>query len=251
MKSKLWGLPLAAFLALAACSKDQQKQLDENKVNVSLNTVVDGKPLVMSSGKYINANLDTFTVSMYKYYISNIELTGTNGAKYVEEYSYHLIDAANDATLRFTMGKVPVGNYTHMKVVLGVDSLHNVSGAQTGDLDPALGMFWSWNTGYIMAKIEGNSSQTNNSTNFISMHLGGFKGEFSAIRTVEFDLPQPLIVEQGKLSTIHMQSDVMKWFNGSKNLSLAEYAVIGAATEKSRDVVENYKNHLSITKIEN
>jgi hypothetical protein len=38
-------------------------------------------------------------------------------------------------------------NITAIKFLLGVDSLKNVSGIQTGALDPAKGMFWTWNTG--------------------------------------------------------------------------------------------------------
>ena len=52
---------------------------------------------------------------------------------------------------------LPEGDYTELQFLLGVDSLHNVSGAQTDDLDPAKDMFWTWNSGYVMAKMEGNS----------------------------------------------------------------------------------------------
>jgi hypothetical protein len=46
---------------------------------------------------------------------------------------------------------------TGIRFLLGVDSARNVSGIQTGALDPARGMFWTWNSGYVMAKIEGSS----------------------------------------------------------------------------------------------
>jgi len=57
---------------------------------------------------------------------------------------------------------------------MGVDSLRNVSGAQTGALSTANGMFWDWNSGYIMLKAEG-MSPNSTSKNFV-FHLGGFKG---------------------------------------------------------------------------
>ena len=52
---------------------------------------------------------------------------------------------------------MPAGNYNSLSFLLGVDSMHNVSGAQTGALDPANDMFWTWNSGYVMAKMEGAS----------------------------------------------------------------------------------------------
>ena len=42
---------------------------------------------------------------------------------------------------------------------LGVDSLRNVTGVQTGALDPAMDMYWTWNTGYVMAKLEAAAQQ--------------------------------------------------------------------------------------------
>ena len=38
------------------------------------NNVVNGKPLVLKTETYTNANGDSFTVNLYKYYISNIKL---------------------------------------------------------------------------------------------------------------------------------------------------------------------------------
>jgi len=39
-----------------------------------------------------------------------------------------------------------------------VDSLANVSGAMSNDLDATKGMYWSWQSGFINLKIEGKSA---------------------------------------------------------------------------------------------
>jgi hypothetical protein len=61
-----------------------------------------------------------------------------------------------------------------MEFMIGVDSARNNSGAQTGALDPTNGMFWSWSTGYIMAKFEGTSAQSPAAANALKFHIGGF-----------------------------------------------------------------------------
>ena len=69
---------------------------------------------------------------------------------------------------------------------MGIDSLHNVSGAQAGALSLASGMFWDWNSGYIMLKAEGDSP--NSPTGKFALHLGGFSGtnNIVTVKTAEF-----------------------------------------------------------------
>ncbi len=68
--------------------------------------------------------------------------------------------------------------------LLGVDSLHNVSGAQTDALDPAKDMFWTWNTGYVMAKLEGNSPSSALVNNKYEFHVGGFSGKYNVLKKI-------------------------------------------------------------------
>jgi hypothetical protein len=64
---------------------------------------------------------------------------------------YFLVDFSDTTTTTLKLTILPY-LYNRLSFVIGVDSARNVSGAQTGALDPANGMFWTWNTGYIMAK---------------------------------------------------------------------------------------------------
>ncbi len=121
------------------------------------NTVNDS---ILELGKmYQNQFGEGFTVRNFDYYISHIKLTYTSGEQYEVKEGPHLISEADSLskTVSFT---APAGTITTVSFLLGIDSLTNVSGVQTGDLDPAKGMFWVWNTGYIMAKLEGTSPQS-------------------------------------------------------------------------------------------
>ena len=117
---------------------------------------------------------DTLNFTTFKYYISNIRLKKADGSWWTQSNSYFLLDLTNGTTPSIQLADVPKGEYTDIEYVLGVDSTRNVSGAQDGALSPSLGMFWSWNSGYIMLKAEGTSP--NAGMGSFTYHLGGFSG---------------------------------------------------------------------------
>jgi hypothetical protein len=149
-------------------------------------------------------NGDTLNFTMFRYYISNIMLHGTDGTLYMEPESYHIVDLNHMImSNEITLTDVPTGSYSGITFTIGVDSLRNVSGAQTGALDPANQMFWNWNSGYIFVKAEGATSSDVNS-NF-TYHLGGFMGPNSALNTLDFSFNGSYLdVESGSLPTTHI-----------------------------------------------
>lgn len=246
-------LAIAATLLFASCDpkKNTPAPVETGNANIELANKVGTENLALNTGNYTNAHGDNFKVSMYKYYISNIELINENGSSYKEDYSYHLIDESVSTSKAFTLKNIPTGTYTKMKVVLGVDSTHNVSGAQTGDLDPSLGMFWEWSTGYIMAKIEGTSPQSGNAQGIISFHLGGFSGMYSSVKVVTYDLPQPLKVTTGTTPKINLESDLLKWFTGGTLIDFQSFHAVTSVGRDSYQISENYKYHLSVKSVQN
>lgn len=125
--------------------------------------------------QYVHSSTgDTMTFTTMKYYISNLKLKKSDGTWWSHPESYFLVDLSIPSSTMFTLADIPEGNYTEVSYVMGVDSVRNVSGAQTGALSTTNGMFWSWNTGYIMIKAEGTSPQS--SSGSFSYHLGGFSG---------------------------------------------------------------------------
>jgi hypothetical protein len=125
---------------------------------------------------------DSLNFTTFKYYISNIRLKKDDGTWWTQPNSYFLLDLTNGTTPSVQLTGVPYGEYTDVEYVLGVDSIRNVSGAQDGDLSPSLGMFWSWNSGYIMLKAEGISPDASMGGSF-AFHLGGFSGSNNVVTT--------------------------------------------------------------------
>jgi hypothetical protein len=172
-------------LALVSCSKDE----DDNTPPPAPTPNAKGSVTLMFDHKWGPGNTDfqmntdlthpgtgaTLNFNTLNYYISNISLRRVDGSWWTEEESYHLVTVSSEETKpTFKLEDIPVGEYDAIRYTIGVDSTRNVSGAQVGALDPANGMFWSWNTGYIFVKAEGNFTNDGNSGSF-TYHLGGFR----------------------------------------------------------------------------
>jgi len=117
---------------------------------------------------------DSIIFETLRYYISSVSFYNKGNLVFAEPNSYHLIDIEDATSSKITL-ELPDANFDHLQFNLGVDSLTNVSGAQDGDLDPAKGMYWAWQTGYINFKLEGYSSHCNTSKHAFQFHLGGYR----------------------------------------------------------------------------
>lgn len=154
---------------------------------------------------------DTLTYSKLKYYMSNFQLKSSDGTWWTHPESYFLVDVDDPSSLQLSLSGVPEGDYTDIRFTMGVDSTRNVSGAQTGALSTTNGMFWSWNTGYIMVKAEGTSPQST-SGNF-SYHLGGFSGTNNILSTKEFAFGGTLNVSSGGTPKVKLSANASRLFH--------------------------------------
>ncbi len=163
---------------------------------------------------YRNAHGDDLKITTFKYYISNILLTDKKGATVSVPDSYVLVNAADESTLRQELPGIPAGKYKTISFTIGVDSLRNFAGAQTGSLDPAKGMFWSWKTGYIYVKLEGQSSTSASKNHRLTFHIGGAIAPNNTIRTFTQQLGKTLKVDEGKQPELAIEVNAAALFSG-------------------------------------
>jgi hypothetical protein len=159
----------------------------KKNVVIVLNNVVGGRDLRLDSATYTNALGQPFTISRFRYYISNIALT-SRGGKTIRFPGSYLVDEEEPLSKQIVLNGVKADDYATLSFILGVDSLHNCSGAQSGDLDPAKGMFWAWNTGYVFLKLEGHSPASNSPGHILEYHVGGYQAPANCIRTITMDI---------------------------------------------------------------
>ena len=224
-----------------------------NAIAISFENYVGAAPLTLGTTiQYQNLNGDSFCIETYKYYISNISFTDNLGNTWYENESYHLIDAEDTNSLTIYIDSMPLGTYTSINFMIGVDSARNVSGAQTGALDPANGMFWTWNSGYIMAKIEGRSPSSTQSFNFMIYHIAGFSGQYASQRWVAPSFgPYSAVVVANNVPTIHMKSDILEWFQTPYVIDVSSVSVLNTAGQQAMDFADNYSDMFTVTSIVN
>jgi len=243
-------------LLLSSCKKDAPVNLHPtSSVVFKFNNMVGDSALVLNNAKsYVNANNDTFTVQAFKYYISNIKFTKSDGTVFSEKESYHLIDAGDVNRTQCTIANVPYGNYTSVSFMIGVDSARNCSGAQTGDLDPALGMFWMWDTGYIFAELVGTSPQDTAAglNHLFTYAIIGFKGQYNAIKTVGLNFFNDTVkVSPTTIPQINLKTDVSEWFKTPTTISIAAVPYTDLPNQTTLNFANNYADMFTIQSIRN
>ncbi len=242
-------LLFSLLVSCLSCKKNSDVAPDSGAVTLSFKHQVKTAPLSLGTTIYTNAGGELYSLSKFKYYISNIAfVSGTQRTAIAN--SYFLIDEAGtkDITL-----PIPIGNYSKIEFLIGVDSARNTSGAQTGALDPLNDMFWTWNSGYIMAKLEGTSPASTVVNNKIEYHIGGFSGINNVLQNISLSpavggIPT-LNIAKSKTSVVEIGVDIDKWFGNS--LSIRTNAVITTPGAGARMVSENYKNMFFIKNIIN
>ena len=216
-------------------------------VKISFVNTVKAAPLVLDSVEYTNPSGESYRISKLKYYISNITLNNAVH-QFAEHDSYHLLDAGDTATLSFSFNTA-VNNYSSISFVVGVDSIKNVSGAQSGALDPANGMFWTWNSGYVMFKLEGNSSASTIINHRIEYHIGGFEEPNSVLQTIT--LPLQLSIAENRNSEIIITADLDKLWHGINNVTIAATPATMTPGVLSKKIADNYNRMFSVKEVLN
>ena len=168
----------------------------------------DNKKLCLDS-VYKNELNQKFTLENFKYYISNFYLENSKGKKISYSETF-FINEDEETSKEIKLKNIPVDEYISIGFILGVDSLHNCSGAQSGALDPVNGMFWTWNTGYIFLKLEGKSSYSSSPGNIVEYHIGGYKQPSNCIREIKLNMKNNLTFRNNEQSLINIKVNALE-----------------------------------------
>jgi len=134
-----------------------------------------------------------------------------------------------------------ISEIASIEFFVGVDSIKNCSGIQTGSLDPMLGMFWTWNTGYVFAKLEGASPSSSLPAHAFTYHIGGFRTGENALKTIRLAIPGKSLPKD-----LQVKLDLNTWFSGAHNLLIAERPVCHSPGALALKFAANYAQMFSI-----
>ena len=259
MKRSRIGWFLIGIVSLTiSCKKEYSlensgKPAKDYNLTLQFKPVVDTVPLKFDTS-YLNRYDEMYKVSAFKFYISDIALVNTdsNISYKIKREEYYLVDFSDSLSTLLKLKAVPF-KYNRISLTVGVDSTHNVSGAQSGALDPAKGMFWTWNSGYIMAKLEGTSPQSIQPGNKIEYHIGGFKGTENAIRKVTLLYPfaMELNVSDSTISNMTVTANSNAWFYNPHEIKISNNPVCTTPGDMAKNISENYSKMFTVVEIKN
>lgn len=215
------------------------------KLTIRFENYVGDKPLIIDTVSYKNSLGQTYTVSMFKYYVGNFHLKNVRGKEFISK-SYFLINQDDKNSMQITLDSIPAGEYNSIEFTLGVDSIDNCSGAQSGALDPVNGMFWAWNTGYIFLKMEGISPVSNSTGKRLEFHIGGYKYPNNCIKTIKLNCS--LDLEEQNNNRLLIVADVSRLFLGP---SAVDFSKLSSVTDfhNAKAIADNYSNMFSIVEV--
>ena len=214
------------------------------QLNLVLEHVIDGRALYLDTAVYFNALQQPFSVSKCKYYLGNPVLLAAAGPDF-HSNTYYLADVEEDPTLSFPLQKIPPGQYRALQFTLGVDSLQNCSGVQSGVLDPENAMFWAWNTGYIFLKLEGTAPASKSPGHFFEFHIGGFRSPHNCIRTITLPFEQVMDLQAGARNELRLRVNLGEILRTPNTI---DFGVHSAITDfnYAELIADNYVDMFSI-----
>ncbi|RQP10968.1 MAG: hypothetical protein EAS52_22215 [Parapedobacter sp.] len=141
--------------------------------------------------------------------------------------------------MQLVLDSVPPSTYIGWEFLLGVDSLRNLQGDQSGALDPAHNMYWSWKTGYIFMRFKGDSPES--PLGKLHFDVGGIKPQTNTIRSLSFAFQEPLRLRSGMVAEINVAVDLAHLFKGGETIDFANiYRCMGGP--KAVKLADNYAN---------
>ena len=240
---------MATFMvAISFCGMSSVKKAGGLTLNFS--NYVGDNLLQLDSVQYKNELAQQFTISNLKYYVGKSRLISANGLVYKDD-NYFLVNAAEPSSLNFFLADIPIADYTSISFTLGVDSIDNCSGVQTGALDPINGMFWAWNTGYVFLKLEGKAKSSVSSGNMFEYHIGGYKAPHNCIRIITIDLQNsPLKIASERYNLIALKTDVLEILKTPTTINFSNLSSV-IDFHNATTIADNYKDMFRLLYVKN
>ena len=223
---------------LFACSGISAQVMGQpDSIGVQFVFEYNGLPITLGEPIQTVDDSDVLQIDRLRFYVANVQWDEDAYSALHPEKQYQLVDAAIPSSLKLRIPAEKKMQLLHLQ--LGVDSLTNDAGVHGGDLDPSMGMYWAWQTGYINFKLEG----SNKTCDAFTYHLGGFLDGNDA--SVTFQIP---VLEKSQ-KTGSVSSDLDLVFELQSFLEAASRITNCKIMRPSKEAVllsEEVQNHLSL-----
>jgi len=233
---------ISSFQRISFLQKTKIHSTTPPNLILHFKATVHGQPLLLHQD-YTNPFGETFRPDIFRFYAGKISpaLNDRAAMKEFADGAYHLIDFSATASTTVSL-RVPEGVYNEIHFLLGVDSIDQTSGAQTGALDPARGMFWTWNTGYLSFKIEGTSPDSKEPAHGFSYHIGGYRSPNSTVWRMKIATrsDQQFRVERSGTTNLVIPIELDYFFDGLTPIHIRNTAACTSPGDTARLISGNF-----------
>ncbi|MFM2191169.1 MAG: hypothetical protein RLZZ118_126 [Bacteroidota bacterium] len=242
-------LAFVAIASIQSCKRGGSSTPNPTPGNVKIyfNNLANGNAINMNAATPACTNdlAQKFSVSVLKYYISQIRLTDDKGVV-TNLGNFSLINEDPTAPKKEVLfANVPAGNYTNVTFDFGLDKKTNALQNGTGDLDHSYDMWWSAEK-YLFLKYEGNFINSANETKGMLFHVGT-----DAAYTPNISLPISGLTVNGNTKTIVVNFNFEKVFNGIDfNVTNNMMSQVGKDEEIVAAIAINVKSAFAFNKIQ-
>jgi hypothetical protein len=212
---------LLAVAVLAGCGKKAAVEpATTGSFAIDLEPTAGSTSLVLNTQTYIKADGQTFRVSKFKFLVSNLVLKRADGTTYPIPDSYFLVDADKPASSHLQLDNVPLGNYTGLSFLVGVDAAHDNGTFTSGDaLTHSNDLYWDQRGEYVFLKMAGTSPQA--AAGVLAFSIGGG----SAARTVAPSFGANVLpLKAGHVPALHISADVLAMFESATPANSVNFA---------------------------
>jgi hypothetical protein len=193
-------------------------------------------------------NGDTFYVSKFRYYISNIQLIKDNDSTY-GTIDCPVIDASAGTSYTVITDPGPL-KFKGMSFMIGIDSTRIVSG-------PALGLNpYSWNemyrgkdSGYFFMKLEG-EVQKGSVKKPLTYNIGGFGGPYKTQRTFLIEFNGTAETGLNKKPVVNLITDLSEIFKTPHLIEVFNQSSLVTTGSGAKMVADNYADMVSFHSID-
>lgn len=226
-------LATGALLLMPACSKNKTGSLDIQFVPKA------GTADLHYGTEYQNDQGQAFTMSLLRFYVSQLMLTGDEPQDFPDQYF-----SVDMGRLTISLPEIQKGKYTGLSFGIGVDQSVNHNDPTTmdvnGPLNPADSNYqhWAWNSGYIFIKLQGMADTTGDGVMDCSLvyHIG----TDDLYRTA--NISSNFAVEKNKTTTVRVEVDVKQILKGLNFATEPDSHTEAAKLQAATKIADNLPN---------
>jgi len=227
-------------LGFSACKKEENNSQtpttpETGTVLVVIKNKVNTQPFVLSETGLSDSLGNNVVPNSLAYYLSSFVLQGAK--PFAEANSYHLVRVYSDSSV-FEITDVPVGTYSKLDFMFGVDSVANSKTDNVGDLDISNHMSWNWDTGYKFLLVEGSYQEQGQANKGVVYHLGR-QETYGNVTTPSFG-NEKVVVAKNKVTNITLSANYARIFEG---VNVKANSTVMSAGDLNKRVAQNFKNY--------